>query len=268
MVSRSALAFALCCCSASWASLDLTLPTSQWQRVPYSGVNQFDIGNEHQTGIPEADLVGDALHGLLYTQFNDLNTPSLTDGTWGFRVRVGLSRPQVNTFDNIVLVGFDVGLNGSVDFFVACVRTNSQNQYNAVLLATGTGPNANTSPNTTALSSPLNRENHNAQNFDFRLVSATSDDAVDPLLLNTDLDNDGDTDRFVSFSINFASVTALVPQLRPDHPGSLHCRDEPADQCSESGHRRSRRQLFGQQHQDLGGFRRAYRSVHSFRPGA
>src|SRR5262245_53686359 len=66
-------------------------PTTGWTAISYPTLLP-DYSDDQQTGIPEADIVGDLLNPALYTRFDDAGTPSLTDGNIGFRVRVGADK--------------------------------------------------------------------------------------------------------------------------------------------------------------------------------
>jgi hypothetical protein len=74
--------------TAEASLVNLASPTTQWTGVRY-GVNGFDPTIDQQTGSAEGDIVGNAQHASVYTQFSDAGTPSLTDGHLAFRIRLG-----------------------------------------------------------------------------------------------------------------------------------------------------------------------------------
>jgi hypothetical protein len=162
-------------------------PTTSWTTIDYPTLTP-DFADDQQTGITEADIVGDASNPAFYTTFDDAGTPGLQDGAIGFRVRVGADKPPPG-FEHFMGVGLD-----SIGIFDA-----------------GTG--LNVSPSTTSITSmPLTSYVPDAANYDFSAVTATND----PSATSFDLDLDGNTDFFVSFVLPFGDiVTALAAQGIP-----------------------------------------------------
>src|SRR5678816_4288666 len=81
-------ALAVFAAQAGAAPIVPSSPTTGWTAISYPTLLP-DYSDDQQTGIPEADIVGDLLNPAFYTRFDDAGTPSLTDGNIGFRVRVG-----------------------------------------------------------------------------------------------------------------------------------------------------------------------------------
>ncbi|MCX7824073.1 MAG: PEP-CTERM sorting domain-containing protein [Verrucomicrobiae bacterium] len=186
----------------------VTSPTTAgWWRVPtYSSTNQFDYIDDQQTGHPEADIVGSPANPAFYTAFNDPNhTPSLLDGEIAYRVRVGGDRtPTIGGWDKVLVIGMDVDLNGSLDVFMTASRNS---QANAIWDA---GPGANISPSTTTIANtPYQTFAWTSNNFYYTNVST----AIDPPVTDTDLDDDGYTDWFVTFSLPFTNLVLSVRAL-------------------------------------------------------
>ncbi len=178
---------------------DVLDPTNLWTVVSYASPNQFDYADDQQTGNKDSDIVGDSGHAAFYVQFDDLGTSSLTDGVWSARVRLGSDAPQTGTFDNNLFVGIDGNLDGTIDLFVGVDSQGS----NARLAIWDPGSGANTSPDSTTIVSPaVWTTNQTAVNFDFSGVDLTND----PTATDLDLDNDGDNDFFLSFSLDFAEI--------------------------------------------------------------
>jgi len=190
------------------AEVMVTSPTTAgWWRVPaYSSTNQFDYLDDQQTGHPEADIVGTPANPAFYTAFNDPNsTPSLLDGEIAYRIRVGADRqPNFGGWDKVLVIGMDVDLNGSLDVFMTSSRNT---QANAIWDA---GPGLNTGPSTTTIANTAYETfAWTASNFYFTNVSA----AIDPPVTDTDLDGDGYTDWFVTFSLPFTNLVLDVKAL-------------------------------------------------------
>jgi len=169
--------------------------------------NQADYFDDEQTGRPESDLVGNAGHPAAYFNFDNANTPSLTDGTLAFRVRVGSDLPQLGTFDSVLFIGMDGNSDGALDIFLGA--DNKGGTPEIKIWDAGTG--LNISPSTTSVSAPPGQFSYGetSANFDFSQVSAT----IDPPATIFDLDVDGTTDRFVSFSLPFADVVSEMSRL-------------------------------------------------------
>src|SRR3954454_1433737 len=114
------LAFAL---SMNGSVVDVTSSTSSWTGILYSN-NNPDPSNDQQTGTSEGDIVGNAAHASLYTGFGDGGTPSLTDGTIGFRVRVGADSSPAG-FKTAFFVGIDANHDGALDLFIGINNSGS-----------------------------------------------------------------------------------------------------------------------------------------------
>ncbi|MCX8090880.1 MAG: PEP-CTERM sorting domain-containing protein [Verrucomicrobiae bacterium] len=189
------------------AQVIINSPTTNWTPILPASTNQADYYDDEQTGRPESDIVGNALHPAVYFQFWNGGTPSPTDGTLAFRVRVGSDRPQVNQFNSVLFIGVDGDGNGSLDIFLGA--DNSGSSSHIKIWDAGTG--LNISPNTTTVNSPPGQivYSQNATNFHFGPVSLT----LDPPATDFDLDDDGHNDWFVSFSLPFADVVAEMSRL-------------------------------------------------------
>jgi hypothetical protein len=175
-------------------------PTTGWTPIAYPTLLP-DYSDDQQTGIPEADIVGDLLNPAFYTRFDDAGTPSLTDGNIGFRVRVGADKSPPG-FAAFMGVGLDANSDGGLDLFLAV--ENSGNPNRIAIYDAGTG--ANTGPSTTTINtSYLFTYTPSATNYDFQPVTATSD----PTATSFDLDGDG-TDYFVTWVIPFSDVISAL----------------------------------------------------------
>jgi hypothetical protein len=177
-------------------------PTTGWTPVLYTSVTP-DFGDDQRTGIPEADIVGDLSHAAFYTAFDDAGAGSLTDGILGFRIRIGSEKNPAG-FSQVAVVGIDANLDGALDLFVLVDHSGSNRIriYNA-------GAGANTSPSTTTISATGFTYIEDAANFDWSIVDAT----IDPAATDFDVDNDGDTDFFVSFTVPFQDVATQLGTL-------------------------------------------------------
>ncbi len=127
------------------------------------------------------------------------------DGEIAYRIRVGADRqPSIGEWDKVLVIGMDVDLNGSLDVFLTSSRNS---QANGIWDA---GPGLNTGPSTTTIANTAYETfAWTANNFFFTDVSAT----IDPPVTNTDLDADGYTDWFVTFSLPFTNLVLDVKAL-------------------------------------------------------
>jgi hypothetical protein len=187
---------------ASASIVDVTSPTTDWTPITYAS-NNPDPSNDQQTGSGEGDIVGNINHPSLYTAFGDAGTLSLTDGTLGFRVRVGADDSPAG-FKGAFFVGIDANHDGALDLFIGVNNSGSSDMIG--IFAPGTG--ANTSPNTTSIvTTPLFSYAITASNYSWLAVNTTIDPSVGTA---TDLNGDGKNDYFLTFSVPFADVIAAL----------------------------------------------------------
>ena len=188
--------------------LIINSPTTLWKPILPASTNQADYFNDEQTGRPESDLVGNATHPAAYINFDNARTPSLTDGTLGFRVRVGSDVPQTGTFDSVLLIGIDGNNDGALDLFLGA---DNKGGGTPAIKIWDVGAGLNNSPNTTTVATPTSQKvySETSLNFDFSQVSLT----IEPTATVFDLDADGSTDRFISFSVPFADFVSEMARL-------------------------------------------------------
>lgn len=182
--------------------VDLTAPTTAWTPILYSS-NNPDPSNDQQTGSAEGDIVGNAQHPSAYTMFGDGNTPSLTDGTLGFRIRLGADTSPAG-FKTALFVGLDANHDGKLDLFLGV--NNSGSADTVGIWNPGTG--ANVSPSTTSMvATPLVSYTPTAANYYWSSVTTVNDPSVGAA---TDLDGGGQNDYFLGFAIPFSDVVAQL----------------------------------------------------------
>jgi hypothetical protein len=190
-------AWMLASVAALAAPIDPGSPTTDWTAIPYPTLIP-DYIDDQQTGIGEADIVGDVTHPALYIDFDDAGTPSTTDGYLGFRVRVGEDK-NPSGFQHFFGVGLDADLDGALDLFLAVDNSGNPDQLGIF----DPGTDANTSPATTSIvSTPLVSYTEISSNYDFAAVDGT----IDPTATTFDFDSDGDNDYFLSFVIPFQDI--------------------------------------------------------------
>ncbi|MBI9019979.1 MAG: hypothetical protein JEZ10_01820 [Verrucomicrobia bacterium] len=190
---------------SGFASLIIDSDTSFWAPITY-GVNLADPVLDQQTGGQDGDLVGDANHYAFYTQFDDAGTSDLTDGTIAFRARLNRAKNYSKMeFNQSLFVGIDANRDGALDLFVG---VNNSPSGNGELAMWNPGTGANTGPSTTSIVSPpvISVVEALKANYDFSLVSAT----IDPSAINFDIDGEGNTDVFLSFSFDFRTIVDLL----------------------------------------------------------
>lgn len=204
--------------SSANGALVVTSPTSDWIPVYYANPANADPAEDHQTGIRDADIVGDADNPSFYTAFDDGGTPEdLTDGEIGFRLRVAGDKNPAG-FESAFWVGIDANMDGKVDLFAGAIEGNKVGLY-------PTGSDANISPSTTSIqsSSPYYEVDDSPSNYAFQVVTGS----LDPGVTNTNLDGGsgggGDhQDYFVSFIIPFNSLVSVVNSLSLSGIGSFN----------------------------------------------
>lgn len=184
--------------SPSRGSLDVTSPSTSWTVISYAN-NNPDPSNDQQTGSSEGDIVGNLLHPSVYTKFDNAGTPSLTDGTVAFRLRLGADA-NPSGFQYAVFVGIDANADGKLDLFIGVNNSGSADTIG--IWSPGAG--ANISPNTTTIgATPLASYTETASNYSFTAVNTTIDPSVGTA---TDLDGGGQTDFFLSFSVPLSDI--------------------------------------------------------------
>jgi hypothetical protein len=191
-------------CNPAVASMtvDVTSPTTSWTPVTY-GSNHPDPSNDQQTGSSESDIVGDASHPSAYTTFGDAGTGSLTDGTLGFRVRLGADQSPAG-FKGALFVGIDANADGALDLFIGVNNAGAADTIG--IWKPGIG--ANISPSTTSIvSAPLVSYTITALNYNWSAVNSTIDPTVGAA---TDINGDGKNDYFLTFSVPLADVIAQL----------------------------------------------------------
>lgn len=199
----AALASLLVAGAATAAPIDPDAPTGDWTAVSYPSLLP-DYSDDQQTGIPEADIVGDDTTPALYMHFDHNDTVLATDGTLSFRVRVGADKNPPG-FNQFFAIGIDADLDGALDLFLGVDNGGSSDQIGIF----DAGGGLNISPDTTSIvSTPLYSYTETLANYDFSPVDGTIDPGAP-----TDLDGDGDTDYLLSFSVPFQDVVnALAAQ--------------------------------------------------------
>ena len=189
---------------AAFASMtvDVTSPTTNWTTITY-GNNYPDPSNDQQTGSTESDIVGNIDHPSAYVAFGDAGTPSLTDGTLGFRIRLGADQNPVG-FKGALFVGIDANGDGVLDLFIGVDNSGSADKIG--IWSPGSG--ANISPNTTSIvSAPLASYTITALNYNWTAVNSTIDPTVGTA---TDINGDGKNDYFLTFTVPFADVVTQL----------------------------------------------------------
>ncbi len=182
-------------------ALAIAGPTSEWSGIIYPGLTP-DPGDDHSTGQPEADLVGDNTFAALFNQYDAGALPSTSDDMLAFRLRLGTEKNPAG-YSHVALVGMDADLDGSVDMFIVL---NHSGQDSITLYTVGTG--ANTSPNTTDTVATAYTYTETALNFDWSAVSVVN--CSECTALDLDLDLDGENDFFLSFAVPFDDIVAVL----------------------------------------------------------
>jgi hypothetical protein len=193
--------------SAGAAVIAVTSDNTTWTEIAYPVVTTPDDPNDHQTGIPEGDIVGNNTGDpAILTNFDDNGTPGiLTDGYVAFRVRLGADKSPPG-FTSFFGVGMDANTDGVIDLFLA-VDNNSGGPPDQIGIFSP-GPGANTSPNTTSIdTTPLASYAETGANYDFSTVTT-----IDPLETNTDLDG-GAEDVYLTFVVPFGDIVTELGLL-------------------------------------------------------
>ena len=199
--SRGLLAAGLLAAAPAQALIDPGSSTTGWTSIAYPNLRP-DYADDQQTGITEADIVGDLANPAFYMRFDANNPLDSTDDQIAFRVRLGADQNPPG-FKNFFGVGLDANLDGALDLFLAVDNSGSNDRIGIF----DPGSDANTSPSTTSIvSTPLVSYLEIASNYAFAPVSG----ALDPTATTFDFDADGNTDRFLTFVIDFDDVVSQL----------------------------------------------------------
>jgi hypothetical protein len=195
--------------AAAWPAgasvVDLGGPTTDWTPILYSN-NNPDPSADQQTGSTEGDIVGNAAHPSAYTAFGDGGTPSLTDGTLAFRIRLGADTSP-GGFKTALFIYIDANSDGKIDLFLGVNNSGAADMVGMW----GAGSDLNISPSTTSISgSPLVSYSPTASNYNWSQVTSTNDPTVGTA---TDIDGGGQVDYFLGFSIPFADMVSQLALL-------------------------------------------------------
>jgi len=171
----------------------------------------YDYLSDQQTGQPSSDIVGGS--GGSYNLYDagfftnwDPGTPSTTDGTLGFRVRLddhdGNNTPAYNGF---LWVGIDADTNGSIDVFVGVDKQG--NSSKVAIYDAGTDPN--TSPSTTSIAQNAyySTDAVSGTNYSYRAVNFLSDGGTTNDITTT---TSGEIDYYISFTVEFSRVVTFL----------------------------------------------------------
>jgi hypothetical protein len=177
-------------------------PTTEWVRILYPGDSTADLGNDHQTGSSEGDIIGNNRNPSMYMRFDSGGSSLTTEGWWSFRLRLGGDVPPTG-FKAAAFVGLDADMDGSVDLFLGVNNQGSTDQLGIWLAGNG----ANTSPTTTDMITPAVRTyTPSVANYAFPPI----DQKIDPGVTSIDLDLSGRQDRFLTWILPFADVVGML----------------------------------------------------------
>ncbi|MGR5133587.1 SdrD B-like domain-containing protein, partial [Vibrio alfacsensis] len=183
------------------ATIELNGPSSEW--LPILVGDRFDPVDDEQSQTSGLDLVGNAMHPSLYSQYDDKGTPEESDDEIGFRFRVG-----ADSDDNVYLIGLDANHDGTVDLFISA---DSRGNTRAIALWGSGNCNqdlCNNGPSTTTIANkPTFTENYTADNYYFAPVSTLDSNVTDSDV--GDLDGE---DHFVSYKLRFENLNASLQQ--------------------------------------------------------
>ncbi|HYD76783.1 DUF4347 domain-containing protein, partial [Ramlibacter sp.] len=171
-----------------------------WTPLLYG--SRQDPAGDMQAAAASTDVVGDHIHPTLFYAYDDGGTDSEADDGIMFRFRVSGPNSQ-GRFGAYGIIGIDADLNGDVDIFLI-----ADDKQGATVGLYNPGAGLNQSPSTTSYTAAPGRiYTLDASNYAFTAVGAGSEppESWDG---NTDIDQGGKLDYFVSFRISFADLKA------------------------------------------------------------
>jgi MYXO-CTERM domain-containing protein len=189
--------------------------TGGWIKIPGSG--NYDYLVDQQTGQASGDIVGGSGGSFnnydsgFYTNWYDGGTTNIhTDGTIGFRVRLDdIDNGSGGNFNGLLWVGIDANQDAKLDVFIGV--NNSGNNDTIDIRAAGSS--ANTSPSTTSIANAIKVGNsfpysfaETINNYSYRAVTAADGGTT----LDITSATSGDTDYYVSFTVDFAQLVSFL----------------------------------------------------------
>lgn len=174
----------------------------------YTGGVLSDPTYDQQTGQGEDDFVGDGTNGYygFYLKGGQINgQDSLV-----FRVRLNVLGTQQGTprFTGNIRFGVDGDGDGDVDLYFGVSTAQAQVPIIQFQDPTGTAPNANTSPSTSALGTAYGTISTNASNYSYTEVTDGSN-------YHTNKPDQPNTDAFLTFALPFSTFKAYLEARLP-----------------------------------------------------
>ena len=182
----------------------ITIGSSSNDWTPFTG--NYDYSADQQTGQASADIVGAGTNYGFLMSFDDNGDTSSTDGDLAFRIRFNDAGDKQNppNFKNVVWVGIDADLNGSIDVFLGLDAPSNGGTPTLSIRDSGTA--ANTSPSTTSISSSSFWSTAaTSTNYNYRAVDFNSDGGT-----TNDAGGDTNPDFYVSFMVPFQQVVNFL----------------------------------------------------------
>ncbi|WNC71018.1 OmpA family protein [Thalassotalea psychrophila] len=172
-------------------TIDLASPSSAWKEIMKGST--FDPNGDTQAGASGVELVGDDVHSVLSTLYDEQATENDdSDDEIAYRIRIGDDKDTA-----VYIIGIDANLDGEIDLFLAA-NTKAKDQ---VLQFYSPGNKSNTSPSTTSIAQSNYEISLDQTNYNFSSVESIETDSPDGLII--DIGNNGQLDHFVSFVLPF-----------------------------------------------------------------
>jgi hypothetical protein len=171
-------------------------PTTNFRVVSFP--NQNDYFNDQQTGQGSSDIVGNTANPGFFTAFDGTNVY--------YRVRLGatdLSKSQP-AYAGLFWVGMDANGDGKIDLFLG-VNNQGSNHF---LQFQSPGTGANNSPSTTSIGSAVAAYQIAESTSNYKYASVST--ALQPGLIDTDLNADNKIDSFLTFRVPFAGAAGTA----------------------------------------------------------
>ena len=171
-------------------------PTTNFSVVPFP--NQNDYSNDQQTGQGGSDIVGNTTNPAFFTAFDGTNVY--------YRVRLGATDKagSQTAYSGLFWVGIDANGDGALDLFLG---VNNQGS-NKLLQFQSPGTGANNSPSTTSIGNAIAQYQIAETTFNYKYASVST--ALQPGLVDVDLNTDTKIDSFLTFRIPFAGAAGTA----------------------------------------------------------
>ncbi|MEP2777143.1 MAG: hypothetical protein ABJQ93_14460 [Luteolibacter sp.] len=166
----------------------------------------YDFVDDQPSGLADMNIVGAGLNSGLFVTHNDNGPLSLTDGTFGFRLRLDAPGGNKNNpkYERAAYIGIDADFNDTIDVFIGVNFSGSKQELG--IYAPGSG--LNNSPDNTSVGALVKSYTVNSSTYSYRAVNYLTDGGT-----TNDLNPaNGQNDYYLTVMVNFADIVSYLSE--------------------------------------------------------